>query len=289
MKTKWTEKEIKLLTNNYSEKGLQYCLTIINRPKSSISDKAGQLGLKVNKESLRQIKKLALKGINKKTTDSIFNVDHKQFEYVDKKELAYLIGFLWADGYIGANKEGKDRSLWMYLIEEDMKTLKQTFDKIGKWNYYQRLQKHGKPQIGMFVSNSFLCDILNKYNFSKKLEGTNILETIKEELHSYFLLGLIDGDGNFFSIKNKIYTFNIVSGYEQNWEFIENLFNKLNIKYCIQRLIQKNGHKFSRIIISNKEGIIKLGEYIYKNYNQDKIGLNRKFIKYLEIENTKKN
>ena len=57
----------------------------------------------------------------------------------------------------------------------------------------------------MHVSNSFLCEILNKYNFSKKIEGTSILEYIKEELHSYFLLGLIDGDGNFFSIKSKIY------------------------------------------------------------------------------------
>jgi len=284
MKTKWTKEEIEILIKNYPKNGLQYCLTLINRPKSSVSDKARELSLKVDKDSLREIKKVALKGINKKTNDSKFKVNHKQFEYVDKKEVAYFLGFLWADGYIGANKEGVDRDVWMYLIENDMSDLKTVFNRIGDWNYYSRQQKLGKPQIGMHVSNSFLCDFLNKNNFSNKIKGTSILKYIKEDLHSYFLLGLIDGDGNFFSIKNKIYTFNIVSGYEQNWNFIEEIFNKLNINYHIQRLIQKNGHKFSRIIISNKEGIKKLGNFIYKNFENDRIGLKRKYEKFLIIK-----
>jgi hypothetical protein len=286
MKTKWTEEEKNLLIKNYPKHGLNFCLTIINRPKNSISDKAHELKLKVNKESLKEIKKIALKGINKKTEDSIFKVDHKQFKSVDKKEVAYLLGFLWADGYIGANKEGVDRDIWMYLVEDDMKNLKHIFNKTGKWGYYYRKQKNGKPQIGMHVSNRFLCEFLNKNNFSNKLLGTDILKYVDNKLHSYFLLGLIDGDGNFFSIKNKIYTFNIVSGYEQNWKFIESIFKNLNIEYHIQRMIQKNGHKFSRIIISNKEDVKKLGNFIYENFDNDNIGLKRKYEKFLIIKNS---
>ena len=35
----------------------------------------------------------------------------------------------------------------------------------------------------------------------------------------------------------------------------------------------------------NKKDVIKIGNYLYKNYHLDNIGLNRKHIKYIEICN----
>jgi len=69
MRTFWTEKEIKFLTNNYSDMHTAEISTILKRPLSGVYGKAYTMGLKKSKEYLvkmaeREAKKLSEFGKN---------------------------------------------------------------------------------------------------------------------------------------------------------------------------------------------------------------------------------
>lgn len=69
MRTFWTEKEIKFLTDNYSDMNTADIATILNRPLSGVYGKAYIMGLKKSKEYLtvmleREAKKLSEFGKN---------------------------------------------------------------------------------------------------------------------------------------------------------------------------------------------------------------------------------
>ena len=50
MRTKWTKDEEFFLKNNYSDKGLEYCLEKLNRTKNAISNKCFKLKLTIKKD-----------------------------------------------------------------------------------------------------------------------------------------------------------------------------------------------------------------------------------------------
>ena len=126
------------------------------------------------------------------------------------------------------------------------------------------------------------------FDFSEKsnLQPNKILNFIPNNLHSYFYLGLFDGDGCFY-IKSNTMQFVYASTYNQNYTFIENLFNLLNIrKYAIKRSVSKKNHKSSCIRITNHDDISKLIYFLYQDNIYD-IGLKRKYDKAQLILNNK--
>jgi hypothetical protein len=93
--------------------------------------------------------------------------------------------------------------------------------------------------------------------------------------------------------KNSQNILNITSSYEQDWVVVENIMKLLDIKYSLRRVKfinkQNKENKMSRIIIQNRDGIIKFCNYIYKNYEIDKMGLKRKFDIFKQIQQKKLN
>jgi hypothetical protein len=115
-----------------------------------------------------------------------------------------------------------------------------------------------------------------------------IVNKIPKKLQLYFFRGLIDGDGCFYeNKKNKCYQFSLTSGHEQDWSFITTILNNRNIKYQVNKRIvitrENKENKSSSIRINSKKEIKKLGEYIYKNFNEDSCGLERKHNKFISI------
>ena len=64
--------------------------------------------------------------------------------------------------------------------------------------------------------------------------------------------------------------------YEQDWSFIVNLCNELNIDYSIDRRIVKKG-KYSHFRVNKKNDVKVLLDFIYSEYSN--IGFSRKFKK----------
>jgi len=193
----------------------------------------------------------------------------------------YILGLLWADG----NIDNIGNSIRLECVEDDIEIFYPIFQKTGNWNRYYRSRPDRKPTGIIRTSNKPMCNFLLSNNYEPhNIKTTTIIKKIPKELRHYWYRGLIDGDGCFYiNIKNKCYQFTLSGSYNQNWTFIEILFSDLNIKYSIQQAIHGK-NKYSAIRVTNKQDIIKLGNFIYKDYFKDKIGLNRKYNKYLEIK-----
>jgi hypothetical protein len=189
----------------------------------------------------------------------------------------YLLGFLWADGYVS------DDNISLEIIKNDMDDIKYLFKEI-KHSYYERVRtKNGKPfgnrqariRISHKDSVKFLID--HNYKLKSTIDPYKILSLIPENKQYIWWLGYFDGDGGFYC-KSSSHSFTLWGGYNQDYSSVCNLFKKLNVKYTIKKYKRKCGNS-SCVTIRKQEDIKKLGNYIYTN---NRIGLKRKYNKYLE-------
>ena len=95
LSSKWARMEDDFLKNNYSEQGVDYCLSELkNRTRISIQNRCTVLKLKLSDKFRTKINKIS----RKKSTHYL--VDHLQFINITKEEISYILGFIWADGFI---------------------------------------------------------------------------------------------------------------------------------------------------------------------------------------------
>lgn len=209
-------------------------------------------------------------------------VDIDNFNNINKKEVAYFLGFFWSDGYISKDE------ITITIKKDDGDVILNILNLFGKWRSNDRIKRlNGKEfkQKCIRVNDRKIKEFLVDNDFlSKSLSTpTKILSKIPDDIKSYFFRGLIDGDGCFCS-KNRSY-FSITGNIYQDWLEIEELFKFLDINYSLTRKERSTGNS-SYLIISSRSDIIKLGKYIYSD-KYDDIGLSRKYRVYKEIESKK--
>ena len=209
-------------------------------------------------------------------------VDIDNFNNINKKEVAYFLGFFWSDGYISKDE------ITITIKKDDGDVILNILNLFGKWRSNDRIKRlNGKEfkQKCIRVNDRKIKEFLVDNDFlSKSLSTpTKILSKIPDDIKSYFFRGLIDGDGCFCS-KNRSY-FSITGNIYQDWLEIEELFKFLDINYSLTRKERSTGNS-SYLIISSRSDIIKLGKYIYSD-KYDDIGLSRKYRIYKEIESKK--
>ena len=207
------------------------------------------------------------------------------------KEFSYFLGYLWADGYLT-----KSNGISLEIVSTDCNVIKSSLYTLGNFNFNERHRKekdgcNRKPITNIQMSNVFLKDFLLKFNYKNKSTEnfSKIYEWLPCDLKHYFLRGLIDGDGCIYlNHKNHSYQFHISSTIDQDWSYLTSIFNSLGLTFTITKRIQKRTqgvNKSSKIQITNVNSILKLLEFVYTNYNQDSIGLSRKYEKFQEIKN----
>lgn len=213
----------------------------------------------------------------------ITEIDSRLFAENVNPQSAYLLGFLWADGCIYTKRK------YSYLIQititsNDMEYLFPILNSVGEWNYnrYKPKNTKWKEKTSAAIYSKTLTNYLLTNGFDNKENPHSILDTLPEKIHKYFWRGLFDGDGN-VGLTTKSYACSITSSYNQNWEALEDLCNKLQVKYFIQRRINKKRGKQSNFGISNRADIEKFLTYIYDGYKIDHIGFRRKYDIFLRI------
>jgi hypothetical protein len=277
----WLKKEELWLVENYPTLGPDKCAEHLKLKKTQIFSRAKKLNIKMNS---------SFKNILKSKIPKNCNVNPELFYSLNTKEIIYLLGLIWSDGFLNPSKNGKNHNLGVTMVKEDFDIIKPILNKIGKWNCYERKQPVAtwKPAINALTNNKRIYNFLIENNYDKKsfISADKILSKIPDNLKYYFFRGLIDGDGCFYYYKPKVGStlrqFALASTYEQDWSYFEDLCKNLGIKYNINRIKGiKNSSSILRI--TNKNGIKKLGEYIYQNFEIDGIGLTRKYLKYISI------
>lgn len=202
----------------------------------------------------------------------------KRFENITP-ELAYWIGFFWADGFI--NFTGCMR---IEITEEDGECLKKLFLSIFPFLIYKRARRNKKCQMLFSVTDNNVSELLKSLG---KFSNTNeshekVFNYLKDEnLIKYFLRGLIDGDGNFYINKSIKYAqFTLASNYEQDWSCLEKYFFKFNPHINREKTTHGNS---STLRITGKENLANFIKFL--EYDRIKIGLERKSSKAIEILN----
>lgn len=269
----WTEEETNFLKENYPKFGAKYCADKLGRSLSAVHNRCYLFKIKPSKETLKRLASEAQINYQKERSNDDFNVNVEQFLDITTPEVAYFLGFLWADGYIVRQE------IRLSILSVDMETIKPTLDKIGKWNYNERVRGESKPICTAFTNNGRLFEFLKNNDFKIK-SGTSankILNKIPKTIKHYFFRGLIDGDGHIGKS-----TLTISSCFNQDWSYVQDVCKILDIKNYIYRCEYDSG-KSSAIEMNGINGL-KFGDYIYENIELENIGLPRKYEKYLELQ-----
>lgn len=284
-----TQEELDFLKQYYPSKGAKFCSIKLNRSESSIRNICFRNGIKLSEEYKKYIYKLVgeKSSETKSKSNKIYKVNPAQFLSPNTPEVAYILGLLWADGHV--RKSGYYHSIVISCLREDLLEIKNIFERTGDWRYYEQQAKDRRPQLQIQTSNKILVNFLqdNDYTAKSTASACKILSKIPEHLQHYWFRGLVDGDGCFY-IKNNEKEITIASSYEQDWAYMEKISNFLNIEFKIEQKTQIQSGKLNKssvFKIRKLESIKKFGDYIYKNYENDKMGFTRKYNKWLLIKN----
>ena len=292
-RTIWTEQQLQILREKYYSLGGDGLSKELPFTARQIVKKASTLCLYIGPERRAEISAETAKRASHCRPERC-KVNAGFFMPPKTKEAAYLLGFLWADGYLINHKNNNHFRITLEIIADDLDSIMPAIKKSGEWSttFREAEYKHGvhrKSRKGIVCSNKQLYQFLEANGYTKKHEAANlILSQVPEDLKHYWVRGLFDGDGCIHaSTKNNLYQVSVAAGYEQDWSFIEGILNELNIKYQIQRVVYRKGNKGSAIRFSGKSKCKSFANYIYgKKY--DNMGLKRKWLKFKSIPDYKR-
>lgn len=259
----YTKDELEFLVKNYETRGIKFCANHLNRTCRSVSYCAN--------------KKL---GLYRNSWKSKFCL--KKVENIENGETAYVLGFLWADGFVGKKSVGIELDL------NDLLEVKPIFDSVMEWKFYTRKREYSAT--GELRKNSKeICQFLSSLGYKDKSIrfSKEIIESIPKNLIKYFLRGFLDGDGN---ITPEHYSVRFCGPINYDWTEIENLLKVMGVKSRINKSSSINENtgnlnSYSFLIVSGKSNFLKFLTFIYDERDTDNIGLTRKFNKYQEALN----
>ena len=188
---------------------------------------------------------------------------------------SYLLGLLWADGYVTKNGRPIVR---IELMHDDFIVIENVFEQVGKWSIYNRDREGRQRQRIASVSGEKLNSFLKSLDYCEKSykSADKVLDLVPNEFKHYWWRGLVDGDGCFYiNKKYHNYQFTVGGSYNQDWTFVEDLLKKLGIFYRVLRRVQKKS-KNSIVQITRRKDIGKLVDYVYQG---EFFGLERKYKK----------
>ncbi len=212
-------------------------------------------------------------------TDYKTGIDWNQIHNMTK-EMAYILGLLWADGYVVAKKGAF--KVQLNNLRDDCLYFRKIFDKVGKWTFHDRQQLNRQPQTHIACCEKDFALWLDSMDYHSKStkSADKILKFIPKYLHSYWFCGLLDGDGSFYiSPDKKHHHIIIASGHGQDWSYLENICKELDFSYIVwrrKRIVNSKMTSFSNIQITSKFSVVVFGDYIY----QGDLGLPRKRDKF---------
>ena len=269
-----TDHEIEYLKNNYSSSGPIKCAKFLNKSYNYIRNYSNKiLKLKVNKNFWNDYRKEHTKHPLKIDIDNILSI----------KEICYILGYIYADGHLPKNVN----NVVLTLQKEDMIAIKSYLEKMANWLYYDTvsMEPTRKPKIIAVLTNIEFRKFLEKYNFLDKssISPIDLYNVIPDDNKHLFLRGYLDGDGCIYISKNNKCCISFAGTENNDWVIMQEIFKKLNIKKHIYKW-KTPKQTWSIFKTSKKSDIITLGNYIYKDYVTDNIGLSRKYNKFLEIK-----
>ena len=270
---RFTKEEEDFLIENGDYYGVNVCADKLNRPVRSVSGKMRRLVGHATWKCSAMQEEIDNLLFDEKWRPLTFDFSLTK----NPKELAYFLGYFWADGYI--DQKG---SLTIEIVKEDADDIVEIFDRLATFQKYNRKREGRKEQTTLRYKNEKenvdLLYFLGKY--PKSIEShEKIINYIPNKYIEYFLRGFFDGDGCLYITKTKYLAAQmVISGrYETDWSFlVDFLKERYGITFRIKR-VDNEARKYSQILCTDSKEI---QGFLNRLYNvKDNIWLNRKYEK----------
>jgi hypothetical protein len=175
----WTEPERVLLKTIYLDHSKNDVLDIMHRPWSSIKSEAFKLGLKRKRMITCRMKP----GVNHTFFDTWSN------------DMAYVLGFIAADGCVASNR----KSLAIKLAQKDQELLERIRDLIAPAiklrDEYRTLESGIHHYTVLAIGSTYICRRLMSLGIGPRKSLTMVFPNVPDQYVRHFIRGYFDGDG----------------------------------------------------------------------------------------------
>lgn len=250
---KYEEEEIKFIRDNYGYIPIKEIADELNRSYSSVSVKISKLGLSNIKHKIYST-----------------NVDMNFFNNWSA-ELAYVIGYFLADGYLFDYDKWKYYGV--YFSSKDFDILYKMSVVCGYRNKISKAinKKRNTWIYEMKFSGKYIWNFFDDLGFNNNKSHTaKIPKQIPKKFMSHCVRGIFDGDGGIF-LKSNFYPFVAIVGTKDVINSIE--------KYCNGGNVKNKDCSPCYIWYYGKRAI----DFLNWIYEDSTIHMDRKYNKYLNV------
>jgi DNA-binding transcriptional regulator WhiA len=209
----------------------------------------------------------------------LFSVNENYFDYIDTREKAYVLGFIFADGNISDGKD-KHYRLRITLKASDIEILQKIKEEIQFTGDIKtrELKSRKRDTTGymiseLSISNKHMINTLKRLGCSSNKSLTKKYPNIPSKYDKDFIRGYFDGNGSIYLTKDRLST-EIMSGSKE-------MFNSILTK------IQDNLEGITSGGIKEKKTSISITKRVEQSktilnwlYSDATIYLNRKYELY---------
>ena len=277
--------EIKIKTFSEQKLTPEVINTIIKMYEDGNSEQVIEDNIHICRTTIRKV--LKQNGVQTKDQSQYrtYEVDENYFEKLDTNNKVYVLGFLYADGNVSKEKYNLQLSLQegdkeiLEKISKDMKSNKPLgFRNFKKYNYKTGLKTQN--QWCLTIHNRKIHQDLSKWGIvPQKTHIINYPDFLKDNQHSHFLRGIIDGDGCIHPYSYTEHTCSVdINGTYNFCLGAKKIIEKFINIHCSLFKTARNGTTY-RISISGKNQVSKFLDWVYKDAD---LYLKRKYELYLQ-------
>lgn len=230
-----------------------------------------QIGERFNSKRYQVNYLLKKYGIQKSISESKrkYSLNENYFDEIDTPNKAYILGFLYADGY----NNRINNSIVLSLAKEDREILEKISKEVGsnkplfESNYINKEDGIERHMLILTMASKHMCESLEKWGLTQNKTFTiTFPDFLSEELIPHFIRGYFDGDGCACDTKdNKRPRFQItIMSSTQFCEGMKEYLEKHNIHFHVNQPTQKSVKNKVIRSGSNKE-LPKFINLIYKD------------------------
>ena len=217
-------------------------------------------------------------------------LDESYFDKIDTEEKAYILGFIYADGFVGDEHFNNivisinDLELLEFIAKELKFSGKIRETRKGGF-------KNSKPGYSLNFSSVKISSRLRELGlYPNKSLTIERLPKIRDDLVRHFIRGYFDGEGSIILSHNSSYYKNADKVIKYVYPtycfmilgtqgFLENIIKVTNFNYA--KIYPTKCEKIKCIRITAKKEFDNIFNYLYKNST---IRLERKYNKWMEIK-----
>ena len=191
-------------------------------------------------------------------------------------EMAYVLGFFAADGYITLNKRGAN--FWCIQIAD--KTLLESIKAVIRSEHKISVRPKRGNNSSIYrlqIGSKSMCNDLRKIGFAERKSKTLVLPNVPERYLSQFVRGYFDGDGNVWAglihKKRGVSSLAILTAFTScSLVFLKQLHQKLLHAGIHGGSIYKAKGNYARLQFSTHDSL-KLYDFMYNRHTGLKNGL----------------